>query len=457
MKPFKKNLVLPFKALRYKFEEEKEPGKLLCLPYDVIDEEKQNFYYNQSPYNAIRLVLGKIYPDDNSENNRYTRAKRFLYEWKSKGKLILDKKPGFYIYEQHYTHPVSGEKKVIQGFIGLIKLKDYKEKTILPHEDVLEKPLSDRFNLTVATNTQFSAIYGLYSDKKNKIDTIISNFIKKSQPILEYYETKNLIHHLWILEEPKLIKRIQKNINKKIIYIADGHHRYQTMLNYKKYFREKYNVPDEITLPVDFAMMFFVNIHHQGLTVLPTHRLIFNLPEMRRKSLLADIKKFFKLKVYNFTEENELEVRKEWIRDLTHPTRSTHTFGVYIKNLKRYFLLTLTNKDAYLKMAKVKKSKTWKTLDVSIIHILLIDHIMHIHKKDITNLTAIHYTKDINDAIQKVKNDKYQVAIILNPATVKEVIKIAKNGEKMPQKSTYFYPKILTGLCFYEMTLSSLF
>jgi len=451
-----KNLVRPFKALRYNIKLFNSPDEFLCLPYDIINRKQQDEFYKKGPYNVIRLTLGKTYSTDTKKNNQYTRAKKYLDIWKKKNILLKENTPSIYLYEQKYILPFTDETKTIRGFIALLKLKEYKEKKVLPHEEVLTKPLEDRFNLTVATNTQFSAIYGLYHDKKNIIDNIIDDFINHNKPIINYKEAKNLHHKFWQIDDLNIIKKIQKIMQKKIIYIADGHHRYQTMLKYQSYYRKRYNIPKKLEHPVDYIMMFFVNMDHQGLSILPTHRVLYNLKEMRLKTLLEHIKDYFHLQIYNFSDEKEeLKIRKIWSEDLKRIGRKMHAFGVYIKNLNRYFLLTLKNEEAYMKMSKIKKSKYWKKLDVSIIHTLLIDYILHITKKDISNQIYIDYTKDFTEAIEKVKNGKHQVAIILNPPKVREVVKIANRGEKMPQKSTYFYPKILTGLTIYEMTEDS--
>ena len=198
--------------------------------------------------------------------------------------------------------------------------------------------------------------------------------------------------------------------------------------------------------------MFFVNSNHQGLSVLPYHRNLYNLKEMKLKEILEHIKDYFDLKVITFSDQKQEKIERERFLYLLKSTPpNVHSFGIYIKNMKRYFLLTLKNKEAYLKMAKVNKSNFWKSLDVSIIHTLLIDYILHITKKDISNQIYIDYTKNHVEAIDKVNNGKHQVGIILNPTKINQVSKIAQIGEKMPQKSTYFYPKILTGLVINKM------
>lgn len=447
------NKIIPFKGICFNKKLFKSPDVFTCWPYDVINKKQQDMFYKKGQYNIIRVTLGKEKASDTPKDDKYTRAKKYFNDWLKKNILVQDEEPGFYIYEQIYKIPYSGnEKKTITGFIGLIKLQDYQEKKIIPHEDVLKKPLADRFHLVKATHAQTCAIYGLYEDEKNNIDEILENYKKTHKPEYNYQENHSVTHRFWTLNDSALIERIQKVINSKKIYIADGHHRYHTMLNYRNYYKEKHNIPNNVEHSVDYIMMYLVNSSHQGLSVLPYHRILYNLKEMKLKKLLEHIKDYFHLKVFTFN--NEVEERKERERLLyflkTTPSNE-HSFGIYIKKLKRFFLLTLKNQEAYLEMGDINHSKIWKTLEVSIIHTLLIDHILQLSYKDISEQVYIDYTKDYMEALEKVKKDKHQVAIIVNPTRVDQILQIAKLSEKMPQKSTYFYPKISTGFVMYKM------
>ncbi|MBU1078015.1 MAG: DUF1015 domain-containing protein [Spirochaetes bacterium] len=446
------NKVIPFKGIRYNSKISKSPQKFVCWPYDIIDKKQQNTFYKKGKYNIIKVTLGKEKRKDTSRSNKYTRAKKYLDRWTKKDILSREKEPALYIYEQIYKVPFTNEKKSVHGFIGLVKLHDYKEKKILPHEEVLNKPLADRLFLTKATNTQVSAIYSFYNDQTFTIDNLVEQFIKTNKPDINYRENNALEHRFWILKDSTLINKITRSINEKQIYIADGHHRYQTMLNYQKFYRKKNNIPEKKDHPVDYIMMFLVNSAHQGLSILPYHRNLYNIPEMKLKKLLEHIKDYFHLKVFTFSnEEEEKRERERFLYLLRSTPTDVHSFGIYLKRVKRYFLLTLKNKDAYLKMAKVNKSDFWKSLDVTIIHTLLIDYILHITAKDISNQIYIDYTKSHVESFDKVNHSKYQVGIILNPTRIDQIIKIAELSEKMPQKSTYFYPKILTGFVMNKM------
>lgn len=447
------NKIIPFKGICFNKKLFKSPDEFVCWPYDVINKKQQDMFYKKGKYNIIRVTLGKEKASDSTKDNKYTRAKKDFNDWFKKDVLVQDEKPAFYIYEQIYKIPYSGnDKKVITGFIGLTKLQDYKDKKILPHEDVLKKPLADRFHLVKELHAQTCAIYGLYEDEKNSIDNILENYKKAHKPEYSYQEDPSITHRFWALNDPAIIQEIQKTVNSKKIYIADGHHRYHTMLNYRDFYREKNNIPKTVDHSVDYIMMYLVNSAHQGLSVLPYHRILYNLKELKLKKLLEHIMEYFHLKVFTFN--NEAEEKKERERLLYYlktTSNDEHSFGIYIKKLKRYFLLTLKNQEAYLEMGDIKHSEIWKTLEVSIIHTLLIDHILQLSYKDVSEQVYIDYTKDYMEAFEKVKKDKHQVAIIVNPTKVNQILQIAKLGEKMPQKSTYFYPKISTGFVMYKM------
>lgn len=447
-----KNKVIPFQGIRYNLNKFKSAGEFVCWPYDIIDKNQQEDFYKKSPYNVIRIALGKEKKTDNEKNNKYTRAAESFQQWQKKRVLQQEETPALYLYQQVYKVPFTNETKTIVGFIGLVKLQDYSERKVIPHEDVLSKPLADRFSVFKAMNAQESPIYGVYEDSRYILDNTLKDYMKKYKPDINYNENHSINHKVWILNNPETIKKIQKNINAKTIYIADGHHRYHTMLNYKKYYREQNKIPENQEHPVDYIMMFLVNSSHQGLTILPYHRILYNLQSIKLKLLLQHIKEYFHLKVFTYEtpKQEELE-KKRWLYLLNSTPANTHSFGIYIKKLKHFFLLTLRKKEAYLKLFDVQRSTTWKSLDVSIIHALLIDHILHITHKDVSNQIYIDYTKDYNEAIEKVKNENYQVAIICNATKINQILKIAQLGEKMPQKSTYFYPKILTGIVLYDM------
>jgi uncharacterized protein (DUF1015 family) len=273
--PDRINDVRPFRALHYDPKKVRNIGLCLSQPYDVISPAQQEAYYGQHPFNVIRLILNRIEAGDDERNNRYTRARDLLAEWRADGILHPTRAPSFWIYEQDFDLPEIGRKKV-KGFIGAVRLQDYAERRILPHEKVIKGPLEDRIRLTQTTNAQFEYIWSLYQDKAYLIDDILDRQ-ERAEPIIDYVEERfGVRHKLWRLTDPAACEVISRTINRLKIYIADGHHRYQTMLTVREEMRRKFPGagPDA---PWEFIMMFLVNSEHEGLTILPTHRVLHNI------------------------------------------------------------------------------------------------------------------------------------------------------------------------------------
>jgi uncharacterized protein (DUF1015 family) len=442
------NDVRPFRALHYDPRAVGNVGLCLSQPYDVISSEQQEAYYRLHPSNVIRLILNRIEEGDDGGNNRYTRARDLLSRWRASGVLHATKTPSFWVYEQEFDLPDIGRKKV-RGFIGAVRLHDYSEKRILPHEKVLKAPLEDRIRLTQVTNTQFEYIWSIYQDKAYVIDDIL-DAREQGEPIVNYFEPIGVRHKFWRLKDPAACEIITRTMSRLKIYIADGHHRYQTMLTIRDEMRRRHPEAGH-DAPWEFIMMFLVNTEHEGLTILPTHRLLHNIRVESIYSLGAAILDHFHVKKYPFRDGDEAEVRRKWLRDLRNVSSGEHKFGAYIVNINGYYLLTLRDEEAYEELVNLDFSSQWKLLDVNILNTLILEQILGITEEEISLQTNITYTKDIGEALSKVRSRENQVALILNPTDLRDVIVIAENDERMPRKSTHFYPKPLSGLLFYPM------
>jgi uncharacterized protein (DUF1015 family) len=443
------NDVRPFRALHYDPAVVKDIGECLSQPYDVISPAQQNAYYKQHPQNVIRLILGKEEPGDGEQGNRYTRARSLLAEWRAAGILRSTVRQSFWVYEQEFDLPGIGRKKV-KGFIGAVRLRDYEERRILPHEKVLKGPLEDRIRLTEATNTQFEYIWSIYQDRAYVIDNILDEQEKEAS-IVDYQEKSiGVRHRLWRLTDTGKCEIIRRTMARQKIYIADGHHRYQTMLTIRDRMRRRF--PDAgPDAPWEFIMMFLVNAEHEGLTVLPTHRMLHGIQVESLFKLGADILEHFHVKKYVFRDGDEAEVRRRWLRDLRDIDPGDHTFGAYITNTNGYYLLTLRDQEAYEELVQLDFSSVWKLLDVNILNTLILEHILGFTEEQLSLSTSISYTKDVDEALARVRTGEIQVALVLNSTALRDVIAIADNDERMPRKSTHFYPKPVSGLVFYPM------
>ena len=444
------NDVRPFRALHYDPATIGDIGPCLAQPYDVISPAQQDAYYRCHPRNVIRLILNREEPGDDEQNNRYTRARGFLEAWRQERVFRQTERPSFWVYEQEFDIPEIGRKSV-KGLIGLVRLQDYAERRILPHEKIMTRPLQDRVRLMGATETQFEYIWGIYQDKAYVIDNVL-NAAERKQPILDYFESETLVkHRLWRLVDPGQCEIITRTMEHLRIYIADGHHRYQAMLNIRDEMRARHPEAGP-EAPWEFIMMFLVNTEHEGLTVLPTHRLLYGLEFQDLSSLHLSILEHFHVKSYSFNGVNEPEVRRRWLRDLRDLEAGVHKFGALITKMNRYFLITLKDAEAYEEMVNLPYSSEWKLLDVNILNTLILQRIVGLTEEQLSAQTNVEYTKDLDQALEAVRSGGMQVALVLNPTSLQDIIVIADNDERMPRKSTHFYPKPLSGLVFYSMT-----
>lgn len=426
--------IFPFRGVLYNQEKIPNLEEVVAPPYDIISCEEQEALYEKNPHNCIRLILGKEYPEDNAKNNRYTRAADCFKEWQEEGILIRDEKPAIYLYEQDYILG-DGRKKTLKGFISLIRLVDYEKGVVLPHETTFSKPTEDRLNLTRACLANFSSIFGLYSDVHDEVNQVLNS--KRNKPAIDITTNDRIVHRLTRIEDEGLIKKISKIMKDKQIIIADGHHRYKTALRFRNEMRQKFGLKG----PEGFnhTMIFLVNIHDPGLTVLPAHRVIRNIDGLSLASLEKNVKKYFELE--SFREKEKMFER------LKICGRTDHAFGMYVKGSKEYHLMILRDGAEFEKMVEIDMSRDWKRLDATVLHILFIDHILHISREKVKKQQVeIDYIKDREKALRMVDAGDYQTALFMNPTKILQVERIAQNREKMPQKSTYFYPKPLTGL-----------
>ena len=445
-----KNDVRPFKALYYNPDKVNKINDCLSQPYDVISPKQQDAYYDKHPNNVIRLILNKILKDDNTDNNRYTRAKALLSEWKEQEILKLDKKPAYWIYEMEFSLP--GKRNIaLQGFISAVRLQNYDDKAILPHEKVMAGPIEDRVKLTQTTKTQFESIWGYYKDSTNTINDILKKNTKK-EPLINFIEKPNNVKHkLWRLNSQKDCKTIHEKMKELKIYIADGHHRYKTMLSVRDDLREKNpNAPSDS--PWEFINMYLVNSVDSGLTVLPYHRMLHDAILPSTEKLMQLLAMYFEIKEYNYTETDVETVKKTWVKELKNTEDGKkHIFGLVIKGKEIFYQLTLKNVEAYLNLIPKEMTEEWKMLDVNVLNILVLNNILGFTEKQLKLKTNFEYTHDSLEAIKQVRSGDMQMAFLLNPTPLNSVTTLSNKGEIIPQKSTFFYPKPISGLAFYSM------
>ena len=413
-----------FRALRFCTEKAGEISQLVCPPYDIISEEERQAFLKTNEHNIIRLELPR-------GEEPYAQAGATLSDWLSSEILQRDTEPGIYIYEEEFE--AYGQLHRFKGFISLVKLEEFSAGVVLPHEETLSKAKTDRFNLMKATNCNFSQIYCLYMDEEHQTLARI-DALSQDTPRYEFNDGA-VTHRLWLVNDPVVIRAIEEDFANRRLYIADGHHRYETALNYRNHCRENgISQPGDAQ---DYVMMMLVDMQHPGLVVFPTHRLIRDLDGFDAAALLERCKEQFDILPMEHKEEIEEKLSEYY-------SQGKKAFGFY--NGGETFTLLVLKDISIMKELLPEKSAASQGLDVTVLHNLILERFLGIDKENMAQQINLTYTRSLPEAISSVESGESQCAFLLNPTRVEEIRDIAAAGEKMPQKSTYFYPKLITGL-----------
>ena len=412
-----------FKALRFDTEKAGAIEELVCPPYDIISEEQRQEYLCRNQNNIIRLELPK-------GDEPYKTAGEVLKKWLDSGVLKKDSEDAVDIYEEEVS--INGIHAKFKGWIVRVKIEEFSKGVVLPHEETLSKAKEDRFNLMKATNCNFSQIYSLYMDSEHKIVNRLDK-LSDCKPEIELTDGDKVTHRLWIVTDKDEINAICSDFADKKLYIADGHHRYETALNYRNYCREN-GIGDG---GEDYVMMMLVDMEHDGLVVLPTHRLVRDLESFDKEKILNDCKEYF-----DVSEESDVSTAESKLKELYDEGKKAFAF---YSGDKGYNLLVLRDEKVIEELLP-NKSKATQGLDVTVLHTLVLEKIFGIDAENMAKQINLTYTRLFDEAIESVDTGKAQCAFILNPTRVTEIRDVAAAGEKMPQKSTYFYPKLITGL-----------
>jgi uncharacterized protein (DUF1015 family) len=444
--------VHPFRALRYDTNRVKL-GAVLTQPYDKITPQMQERYYAASPYNLIAIEKGISLPNDSRENNVYTRAEAKIKEWMAQKILIQDQTPAIYVYSQEYLVPGTHTRKVRIGFIALSRVEDYDAKIVFPHERTLSAPKADRIELLRHTHSQTGQLFMLYDDAPRQIDTYLEEIARAPTP-LELHDEFEVTHRLWPVTDAAFIRRIQTAMADKKIIIADGHHRYETALNFRNECRAQLGKIDPLAAH-EFAMMTFINSHSRGLTILPTHRLIRSVANFDFEKFRSVLAPFFDWYSYPFlTLEERVTSYAEFRKDLAGQNHGRRAIGIYpgtIDGNAGAFYLFLLRRDVDLETVLPDMSEAQRGLDVVLLHRLILEKGLGITAEAVVAESNVRYEREVDAAIAAVDRGDAQLACLLNPVRVQQVVEIALGGDVLPQKSTDFYPKLLSGLAIYRI------
>ncbi|MGC9325967.1 MAG: DUF1015 domain-containing protein [Desulfomonilia bacterium] len=420
-----------FRGIRYN-PQKVNLANVICPPYDVMSPQQVEDFYGKSPYNAVRLVLGKQFPKDTRDNNRYTRSRDFYRQWLQEKILIQDEIPSLYYHEHTYT--LMDKPHVRKGFITSVRLDDDEKKTIRPHEYTLKGPKIDRLRLMSEVNTNFSSIFGIYSDSKKMFENIICPTLR--DPAVEF-GTKDESHRIWMVTDQALIDKAGRMMQQKKILIADGHHRYETAKIYRDRMRAATGKKDG-NQSYDYIQMYLVNMD-EGIKILPTHRVILDSMGVGLVDLEYRIKEMFNMIPF--------DNRKVFLTALGKAGRGT--IGLFVKGIPRYYLLQVADYADVEKYMPISTHPLLRKLDVTILQECIIEPIIGITSS--LDTKRIEYTSRAEEAIEMVAREHADIAFLLNPTSIQEVMEIAEAGIRMPRKSTFFYPKVPTGLVFHSL------
>ena len=429
--------IKPFKAFRFDKAVVDNVGSCIAPPYDVISPAQQEQLYKKSEHNIVRIIKGKTTDSDNGDNNQYTRAAEYLNDWIKKGVLKQDPDEAIYAYLQDFN--LAGTQLQRLAFVALARLEEF-GKTVKPHEQVFNKPILDRLSLKRAATARFGLVFMLYEDQQQIADKIIEQ-TATTESLIDIVDEQNVRHRLFAITAEEDTDAIVKMMSDKSCIIADGHHRYTTGLTYSKELSNQ---------AAEYQMLAFANVSHKGLIVLATHRLVGNLEDFCFEKLFAGIKENFEVIEFKFdSSKAKIDARKKMLTQMkVEHDNDKKAFGFYGPN-KAFYVAVLKDKKV-MDAVVPDMSSAWRTLDVSVLHKLVLEKLLGIDVEKLAKGENIQYVKDTPDAIDQsisqVDTGRKQAAFFMNPIKMEQLKKVTEAGERMPQKSTYFYPKVYTGL-----------
>ena len=430
----------PFNGIRYNPEKAGDIATLISQPYDRVRHGLQEKYYDLNDYNVVRMIKGKEFEDDHVNENVYTRARNFLSKWLAEGVLKYEEKPAIYVYHQEFT--LNGETVVRKALIGALELARFEEGIVLPHEKTHDGPKMDRLMLTRTTQAYYGNIFILYPDAQNKVDAILDAAVQREPDVdvREIFE-KEVRQMLWVVTDEEVLAAVQAEFAPKNgLIIADGHHRYETAITYRDEQREKFpNAPEDAAF--NYLLVALVSMSNPGLTILPTHRLIFDYKQMSVDDVLAKAAEYFEID--KVVDRVALEARMD------SKVGEMGSFGIVTKS--GVYALDLKSATVMEALAPSRK-KSWQTLDASILHKLILEHIMGISEATIDALEGVEYLREPDLGYERVAEDDSAFLFVVNATRMEQIKACTAADEKMPQKSTDFYPKVVTGLAILDVS-----
>src|SRR5262245_55410050 len=424
--------IVPFRGLLYNSNRISNISKVVAPPYDVISPEEQENLYRRSPHNIVRLIL-------NREPNPYEPAGQRFKRWQQEGVLVREEQRAIYFLRQRFRLR-TGEEKERLGFFALVRLEDPSGGNIHPHERTLEGPKEDRLRLMLACHANFSAIFALYAEPKQTINRVLAEYTQGAPPSVTTQDASGAACQLWSIADAEIISVVQRTMINQPLLIADGHHLFEAYLKYREHrSRERSNPIGREAF--NFFLMHFANTNDDGLVILPTHRLVRGFTPIPFRRLEELLQKCFYIEPYPKTRDGQ----RDFLNALKKGRRKRGLIGATFSSDPRYLILRLKSRRTMQKLAP-EMSASMQDLDVSILHRLILQHILGLGPETQVQPGVIRYLEDEEEALRSVDEERDQAAFILNPPEPEQVFSVALQGERMPQKTTFFYPKLLSGL-----------
>lgn len=433
--------IIPFRGIVYNPEKIKNFASVVTPPFDVISEEDQQKAYDGHPQSIIRLILGKKTESDTSKNNPFTRASEFFSEWLSKDILVQDQATSFYLTSVEFSFE---NKPIIRwGFISLVSLEPFEKGIVIPHERTFSKVKAERLELIKACRANFSPIFSMYSDPQNEILNLLKDAVSGNRPDIDFVDNNGQRHKLWRITDINTHQRVIEAMKAKKIFIADGHHRYETALNYRNWLQK--NVTDfSLNHPANYVMMYLSSMEDPGMIIMPAHRMLNEVPAADRAALIQKAADYFDIVKIPFENDVRENARIEFISMLRSNMSQTN-IGIFMKDQQKFYLLKI-KPNVMERIFEDEVSESLRDLDVTVLTRLIFMKILGFDQARLDNEKLIAYSSDDQEAIEAVSAGKHDITFILNPTKIEQVRSIAEKGQVMPRKATYFYPKVITGL-----------
>jgi uncharacterized protein (DUF1015 family) len=432
--------VLPLKGILYNPEKIVDSAQVTTPPYDVITPEEQSAFYERHPYNVIRLILGQAKATDSALDNPHTRSADFFRQWISEGILKREEQPALYLKAITYVHEETTITRY--GLIARVGLEPFEKRIILPHEKTFSKVRSERLQLMKATHCNYCPIFSLYPDDGGMLESL-EHAVDKSSPIVDFIDDQGHRHRLWRILDPAIHRQVAASMQDKRLFIADGHHRYETALNFRAHLKETEPFFSN-RHPANHVLMYLCSMSDPGLIILPAHRLLKAVSAEELQRAMPKIRTYFEVAEHPFTAGDRQRVERHFLAALGDGA-SRQRIGIYAHQSPIFYLLTL-KAGVMDQLFSDELDASLRLLDVTVLTRLIFMKILGFDQIRLDNEQLIGYASTAEKAFRSIDTGAYDVAFILNPTRMEQVQEVAQKGLIMPRKSTYFYPKVKSGL-----------